>query len=422
MDLWVEGELSNCRSAPSGHIYLTLKDGEAQLPVVLFRREAQLLRFRPADGMAVLVRGRLSIYESRGQLQLIADTLEPRGAGALQVAFEQLKRRLAEEGLFDADRKRPLPAFPRCIGVITSPQGAVLRDIATVVRRRHGRLNLLVYPAAMQGPDCCTSVVRGIRWFNRNPGSVDLIVMARGGGSAEDLAGFNEETLARAIASSKLPVVSAIGHETDFTIADFVADLRAPTPSAAAEIVTAALHRVETRLERLEQSVLRAGRFHLLQARARYNRISADAILSRLRDAANRRGQRVDDLRQRAEGASHRRLRRHRDRLGALSARLARQNPELRLVLGSRRLESARGCLQRFAGQIIHLRQIRVQQATARLDALSPVAVLSRGYALVYTAEGALLSAADRVHPGQSIRARLGTGSLLATVTETHTP
>ena len=421
VDLWVEGELSNCRSAPSGHLYLTLKDGEAQLPVVLFRREAQLLRFRPADGMSVLVRGRLSVYESRGQLQLIADTIEPRGAGALQVAFEQLKRRLSAEGLFDAERKRTLPAFPRCVGVITSPTGAVLRDIATVVRRRHARLNLLVHPATMQGVHCAASVVRAIRWFNRNPACVDLIVIARGGGSAEDLAGFNDEALARAIAASDLPVVSAIGHETDFTIADFAADLRAPTPSAAAELVTEALHRVELRLDQLHRAVLRSGQFHLIRARAHYNRISAGALLHRVRDAANRRAQRVDDLRQRLETGLARSLRHRRERLAAAEARLRKQNPELRLAVGARRLEGGRGCLKRLASEIVRRRRLRLDHAAARLEALSPVAVLARGYALVYASDGTLLRAADAVDPGAAIRARLGSGALLATVTETHT-
>ncbi len=204
-DLWVEGEISNCRPAPSGHIYFTLKDGEAQLPVVLFRRQAHLLRFRPTDGLAVLVRGRISIYESRGQLQLIAETLEPRGAGALQLAFEQLKARLLAEGLFDADRKRPLPAFPKCIGIVTSPTGAVIRDIVTVSRRRHARLNLLVYPATMQGPTCPSTVTAGIRWFNQHPELVDAIIIARGGGSMEDLSGFNDESLARATRARAAP-------------------------------------------------------------------------------------------------------------------------------------------------------------------------------------------------------------------------
>ena len=247
-EVWVEGEISNCRPAISGHLYLTLKDGEAQLPVVLFRRQAQLLRFRPTAGMAVLARGRLSVYEGRGELQLIAEVLEPRGAGALLVAFEQMKARLAAEGLFRAERKRSLPPFPKCVGVITSTSGAVLHDIVTVVKRRHGRLNLLVYPAAVQGPGCAASITAGLRWFNRHPERVELILVARGGGAPEDLAGFNDEALARAIAASELPVISAVGHETDFTIADFVADLRAPTPSAAAEMMTERQHRIEERV------------------------------------------------------------------------------------------------------------------------------------------------------------------------------
>ena len=261
----MEGEISNCRPAPSGHIYFTLKDGEAQLPVVVFRRQALLLRFKPQDGLAVLARGRVSVYESRGQLQLIAERLEPRGAGALQRAFEQLKARLLAEGLFAALMRKYgyFPAFPQCVGVVTSTSGAVLHDIVKVIRRRHARLHLLVYPATVQGPACAASVAAGIRWFNQNPGRVDLIVIARGGGSIEDLAGFNDEALARTIAESDLPVVSAIGHETDFTIADFVADLRAPTPSAAAELITAAQHRIEERVQALDARARRAIRYQL---------------------------------------------------------------------------------------------------------------------------------------------------------------
>ncbi len=236
-DVWVEGEISNLRTAPSGHIYFTLKDGDAQLAVVLFRRQAMLLRFDPEDGMAILVRGRVSVYESRGQLQLIAETAEPRGAGAMQIAFEQLKAKLTAAGLFDAARKRPLPAFPKRIGVITAASGAVIHDIVTIAARRSHTLGILIYPAAMQGESCAEEVIAGLQYFNENAASenkVDLILIARGGGSAEDLNGFNSEQLALAIAESALPVISAIGHETDFTIADFVADLRAATPSAAA--------------------------------------------------------------------------------------------------------------------------------------------------------------------------------------------
>ena len=416
-DIWVEGEISNCRPASSGHIYFTLKDGEAQLPVVLFRRQAMLLRFRPADGLSVLVRGRISVYESRGQLQLIAETMEPRGAGSLQLAFEQLKARLLAEGLFDADRKRQLPAFPHCVGVVTSPTGAVIRDIVNVVRRRHARLNLLVYPATMQGSSSPGSVAAGIRWFNKNPSLVDIIILARGGGSMEDLAGFNDEALARIIAASKLPIVSAIGHETDFTIADFVADLRAPTPSAAAELVTAAQHRVEDRIKALEARVYRAGRFHLMHARQRYARLSAESVLVRLRDAVSRRDQRIDELRFRLEAASGRRVRISVHRLGVLAERLRRHDPSLRIATTQRRLQQSSELLYRSAAQVISTRQARLNRAAVRLEALSPVAVLSRGYALVYAADGTLLRSAADTAAGQNIRARLAEGALEAQVT-----
>jgi exodeoxyribonuclease VII large subunit len=418
-DLWVEGEISNCRPAPSGHIYFTLKDGEAQLPVVLFRRQAGLLRFRPADGLAVLVRGRISVYESRGQLQLIGETIEARGAGALQLAFEQLKARLLAEGLFDANRKRPLPGFPKCIGIVTSPTGAVIRDIVTIVRRRHARLNLLVYPATMQGASSPGSVAAGIRWFNANPSLADVIVLARGGGSLEDLAGFNDEALARVIAASELPIVSAIGHETDFTIADFVADLRAATPSAAAELVTAAQHRIEERIATLAARVQRAGRFHLMHARQRYARISAESVLTRLRDAVNRRDQRLDELRLLLDSSAHRCLRTSALRLALLTDRLRRKEMSVRIAATQRRLQSVTQRLYSSTVQISNARQSRVGQASARLEALSPLAVLSRGYALIYSADGTLLRSAGETSKGQTIRARLAHGTLEAEVTQT---
>jgi exodeoxyribonuclease VII large subunit len=415
-DIWVEGEISNCRAAPSGHIYFTLKDGEAQLPVVLFRRQAVLLRFRPRDGLAVLARGRVSVYESRGQLQLIAERLEPRGAGALQLAFEQLKARLLAEGLFAAERKRPLPAFPRCVGVVTSTGGAVLHDIVKVVRRRHARLNLLVYPATMQGPGCAASVAAGVRWFNANPGMADVILIARGGGSIEDLAGFNDEALARTIAASELPVVSAVGHETDFTIADFVADLRAPTPSAAAELITAAQHRIEERVQALDGRVRRAIRYQFMLSRQRFTAVSIGEMQNRLLTLIGRRGQRIDDLRHRFESAMGRRLRASANRVASVTARVERQNPSVRLALARRRLERAEESIGRLAVTTIADRTRRLEQASARLQALSPLAVLSRGYALVYGEGGQLLRDAAEVKPGQGIRARLAKGSLAAEV------
>ena len=418
LNLWVEGEISNCRPAPSGHLYFTLKDGEAQLAVVVYRKEAQLLRFRPKDGLAILARGRISVYESRGQLQLIAETLEPRGSGALQLAYEQLKARLLAEGLFEQARKRPLPAFPRCIGIITSTGGAVLHDIIQVTQRRHAHLHLLVYPCAVQGSGCAASVVAGLRWFNANPGRVDLILIARGGGSLEDLAGFNDEALARAIAESKLPTVSAIGHETDFTIADFVADLRAPTPSAAAELITAAQHRIEERVQSLDSRVHRAIRYQLMLARQHFNALSADQVLTRLQSVIGRRGQRLDDLGHRLESAASRRLRAPAAQLAGLAARLERQNPTVRLAQASRRLDRAGQSLTRIGHTLLAGRIARLDRASARLQALSPLAVLNRGYALVYGPDGTLLRNAADVRPGEAIRARLATGAVNADVTK----
>jgi exodeoxyribonuclease VII large subunit len=242
-DVWVEGEISNFRPAPSGHIYFTLKDAEAQLPVVLFRRQATLLRFRPEDGLHVLVRGQVSVYEQRGQMQLVAETMEPVGAGSLQLAFEQLKERLKAEGLFDIARKRPLPAFPRAVGIVSSPTGAVIRDFLNIVARRHSGLSVLLFPVSVQGDSAAVEIETALAELNAS-GLVDVIVLARGGGSLEDMAAFNSERVARAIVASRLPIVSAIGHETDFTIADFAADLRAPTPSAAAELITEAQHKI----------------------------------------------------------------------------------------------------------------------------------------------------------------------------------
>lgn len=425
-EVWVEGEISNCRPAASGHLYLTLKDGEAQLPVVLFRRQAQLLRFRPNAGMAVLVRGRLSVYEGRGELQLVGEVLEPRGAGALLVAFEQLKARLAAEGLFEAERKRPLPPFPKCIGVITSTSGAVLHDIVTVVRRRHARLNLLVYPAVVQGPGCAASVIAGLRWFNRNPEKAELLVVARGGGAPEDLAGFNDEALARAIVASALPVISAVGHETDFTIADFVADMRAPTPSAAAEIMTQSQHRIEERLEALERRLRRASRYRLLEARQRFARMSAEHVLRRVEASLDRRAQRLDDLERRlrraTELAAGLRLR----RLAQLSNRLARQNVATRLIWGRDRLARLEARLESAAARGVMQRKGSVDRVSARLEALSPLAVLARGYALLYNlagttgeADGLIRSSGD-TSVGRRVWARLARGSLLAEVTETE--
>ncbi len=416
----IEGELSNCRPASSGHLYFTLKDGDAQLSVVMFRRQSQYLGFKPRDGLHVEMRGRISVYESRGQLQLIADSMRPRGEGALQLAFEELKRRLLAEGLFDPARRRPLPAFPHCIGIVTSTSGAALRDIIHVVRRRHARLNLLVYPAVVQGPGCPASVVAGIRWFNRNPGRVDLILITRGGGSIEDLSGFNDEQLARTIAASTLPVVSAVGHEIDTSIADLVADLRAPTPSAAAEMITAAQHRIADRIAALDARVRRAGQYHLLHARQRLARLSAASVLTRLRDAVSLRHRTLDELQLRLRAAliaqSNRTMRRHSARLAQLEARLRRQDPTVRLLASAHRIAAAETRLSRLRSTLFTRPRARLERASGSLQALSPLAVLQRGYAIVYSESGAILRSPVEAAADTLIRARLAEGTLTARV------
>src|SRR5919106_2719514 len=276
-DIWVEGEISNLRTPASGHAYLTLKDEHSQIRAVLFKMQRRYLPFDPKDGMLVIARGRISLYEPRGEYQLVLDYMEPKGIGALQIAFEQLKVRLAQAGLFDVTRKRPLPMLPRCLGIVTSPSGAVIRDILQILRRRFANLHVCVYPVRVQGDGAAAEIARGIEALNRYTG-IDVIIVARGGGSLEDLRAFNEETVARAIYASKVPVISAVGHEIDYTIADFVADVRAPTPSAAAELVIrpkacqqrrvlkdpwAPLRTTEQRLDELNARLARAIRTHL---------------------------------------------------------------------------------------------------------------------------------------------------------------
>ena len=461
-DLWVRGEISNLRAAPSGHMYFTLKDGDAQLPAVLFRRQTQALRFRPEDGMEVLLRGRVSVYEQRGQMQLIAEYLEPVGAGSLQIAFEQLKAKLRAEGLFAMDRKRPLPAFPHCVGIVTSPAGAVIRDFLNVAGRRHAALDVLLYPAAMQGEQAAAEIAAGIAYFHRAR-SVDVIVIARGGGSLEDLAPFNSELVARAIAASTLPVVSAVGHETDFTIADFTADLRAPTPSAAAELITAAQHRIEEHVDALQGRLARAARYRLALAQQQFSTVSIEAGLARLRSSLGRREQRVDEQRFRLERAQAQALRSVSDRVQQATAALLRQDATQRLhVMRERfsglqlRLERAgrhrfsaglqqhtsahqglgrcnpalrlrlhRGAGLALQGRLARAGAARLQTATQQhaialrsLTSLSPLAVLGRGYALAFAADGSLLTRAAATREGDAIQVRLAEGALGATVTK----
>lgn len=417
--IWVEGEISNLRKAPSGHIYFTLKDGDAQLPVVVFRRQALLLRFAPTDGMQVLSRGTLSIYESRGQMQLIAETLEPRGAGALQIAFEQLRDRLRAEGLFAPERKRTLPAFPRTIGVITSLRGAVIHDMVTILRRRHSPLQVLVYPALVQGETAAVEMIAGLAHFNaaRN---VDLIVLARGGGSTEDLACYNDEGLARVIVASTLPVISAVGHETDVTIADFAADLRAPTPSAAAELITASQHRAGEHVGQLTHRLERGLRYQAMRARERFERCLLSAVFAQVQNNLARRHQRVDEMRFRMEACLQSRIGRDQRRLQQVAMRLQRRDAVRDLREAQQRAAATEGRLMRHAARLFSRPSMQLHVATARLRALSPLAVLERGYALVFDAKGNLVKSGSQLHAGDDTLTRFAEGSVGSRVTEIH--
>ncbi|MFC6646752.1 exodeoxyribonuclease VII large subunit [Granulicella cerasi] len=410
----VEGEISNWRPATSGHCYFTLKDNGAQLQIVMFRREAMRVKFRPKDGDAVRITGSLSIYEARGQMQMVAERMEQVGLGAMLEAVRQLKERLRREGLFD--RQRPLPAFPRCIGIVTSLQGAALRDIVKVCRRRHAAVNLLVYHAAVQGPNCPAEVAAGVRWFSAHPERVDVVLVARGGGSWEDLHGFDAEEVARAIAACSVPVITGIGHAPDCVIADAAADVCAPTPSAAAELLTAAQHRVEEQVDRLTQRLQRASRYELLRARQRFAGLGEQRLVGRIEDLLRRRAQRVDELDYRAENAVQQRVRKQHSQLDRLEATLRRHHPALKLAGDRSRLEALTARLEQQRAKMIDQRQTQLDRAALRLGALSPLAVLERGYSLVYTSEGKLVRKAAQLHSGQGIVARFGEGRVRARV------
>jgi exodeoxyribonuclease VII large subunit len=395
IDVWVEGELSNFKTSTAGHIYFTLKDKTAQLPAVCFRNAARLLRFRPENGKVFRARGRVSTYEGRGEYQLIVEVLEPAGLGALQLAFEQLKEKLEKEGLFRPERKRPIPALPRKIGIVTSPKSAALRDILTVLKRRHNAVNVLIFPAEVQGDGASLQVMEGIDYLSRST-DVDVIIVARGGGSMEDLWPFNEERVARAIVRSQKPVISAVGHEVDFTICDFVSDLRAPTPSAAAEIVIRSKAELSDRMEHLEAKLGAAMKYRLGVLR----NFLAAKVGSRgfvvAENRVRRMVQRVDDLTFRLEQFG---------RAGAFMESRAHRVELCEQQLSAAVYERLRKWHQAFA-RVAHT-----------LDALSPLAVLERGYAICLGPDGRVVRSADRVELDQTVRVKLHQGSLSARVT-----
>jgi exodeoxyribonuclease VII large subunit len=416
-DAWVEGEISNFRAPDSGHLYFTLKDGNAQLRVVMFRSAARLLRFRPADGLQVIVRGRVTVYEDRGELQISAEYIEPKGAGSLQLAFEQLKAKLEAEGLFAAERKKAIPSLPSRIGIVTSPQAAALRDVLNILERRHHSANVVIFPAQVQGESAALEVTAGLRYFNQSR-DVDVIIIARGGGSAEDLAAFNHEGLARAVAVSEIPVISAIGHETDFTIVDFVADLRAPTPSAAAELVIRSHQELENLSATLHERLERAIRYRLLMQRQALNEFAQHGTFARMMELIHQRQQKLDDLTHRLEVGERQLLERMRRRWETISA--AVRHYDLRLVLSGmrRELESTIVALAAVMRNTLLTHRVRSERLDTALNSLSPLAILDRGYALVFDAKGRILKDARQIMIGDEISARLAHGEIRAAVTK----
>jgi exodeoxyribonuclease VII large subunit len=415
--VWIQGEISNCKHHSSGHLYFSLKDAHAQLKAACFRNNNRYLKFRPEDGMEVLLRGRLSVYEPRGDYQVIVEYMEPVGVGSLQMAFDQLKEKLRKEGLFDEAHKKPLPLLPRKVGIVTSPTGAAVRDMLRILKRRNASLNVLIYPAKVQGAGAAEEITAGILYLNGRD-DIDVVIIGRGGGSIEDLWAFNEEIVARAVFQSELPLISAVGHEVDFTISDFVADLRAPTPSAAAEMVSGAredlrigVRSLQSRLNQAIKSGIERRRLHL--ERLSHNRAFAVAP-NKVRDLQ----QRFDETTLRLYQAVQRFVsdRRHREQMA--SAGLVKV--DLRRFILHRKdawvhchqalIAGIRSCLRRDRS--------RFEIAVGKMDSLSPLAILNRGYSLCRDEKGAIIKNSKDVSSGDLVRLTLASGELDCLVKE----
>ncbi len=418
-DVWVSGEISSAKLWPSGHYYFTLKDGESQISCVCFKSTVRLLKFKPQDGVQVLARGRVDLWEQRGNIQLIVETLEPQGYGALQFAFEQLKKRLAAEGLFARERKRALPPYPRKIGIVTSPRGAVISDMIQILSRRFPGVHIRLYPALVQGEGSVEEVCRGIEYFSQSKWP-DVLIVARGGGSLEDLWTFNEEAVARAIAACSVPVVSAVGHETDVTIADFVADLRAPTPSAAAELVVRQKEDVAAQLAAIESRLSQSLRYRLSVLARRLHQQGIDRALSVVHRNVGRRAQQIDECVYRLRHRTRELLDQRRLRVRALQAVIRDADPRPRLERSRRRQQNAAQALVQTIRLQMARRKARLETLAAKLEQLSPLTILNRGYAIVTTQEGHVLMESSQAPEGAAIRVRLARGRLEAQVIVSH--
>ena len=411
-DVWVEGELSNCRVWNTGHMYFTLKDAAAQVRGVMFRSAVRHLKFKAEDGLRVVAQGRVSVYAPKGEYQIVCERLEPEGLGARQLAFDQLKERLAAEGLFDPARRRPLPVLPRKIGVVTSLDGAAIRDIIHVLRRRYPNLHLVIRPTRVQGDGSAEAIAQALDAIGRVDG-VEVVIVGRGGGSIEDLWSFNEEVVARAIARCPVPTISAVGHETDVTIVDFVADLRAPTPSAAAELVVARKEDVSARIERLARRLDAGveGRLHRLESRLRT--LDARPGMAGFHARVALRARYVSDLTHGLRRQVDVRVTERRRQLARLQVTLDGLDLHRRLGALRTRFLEARGALREAVTARRHLADRRLQRSAARLESLSPLAVLGRGYAVCWNADRtALIRSAAQTEPGDQVRVTLAEGEL----------
>ena len=428
--VWVEGEISNFKPQPSGHWYFTIKDEGAQLRAKCFRSANTRIRFRPTDGLHVRARGRLSVYEARGDYELIVEALDPVGAGALRIAFEQLRDRLQAEGLFAKELKRPLPVFPRRVGIVTSPTGAAIRDILNVISRRTRTVHVLFSPAQVQGERAGSDIARAIRLINdyheraqrdrRTGDLVDVLIVGRGGGSTEDLWAFNQEEVARAIRLSKIPVISAVGHETDFTIADFAADLRAPTPSAAAELVAAREDQICSKLDELGRNLSRAMRFKIVNARTTVQERALSQVFDEVRSRMRNARLATNSATHRLQLTMNRTTRETQNRIDAAAFKLSPARMQARLTDLTRDVESRYDRCVSLMGWHLERAEIRFGLAANSLDALSPLAVLQRGYAIAQDEAGKLVRDARSLSVGDPVNVRLAKGRIAARVERTE--
>jgi exodeoxyribonuclease VII large subunit len=407
----VQGEISNCREAQSGHIYFTLKDDRSQVRCVFFKQQQRGIKFRPEDGLQMTVRGSISVYEARGEYQIYVESLEPIGLGALQLAFEQLKKRLEAEGLFDPARKKPLPMLPSRIGIITSPRGAAVRDVVRILTRRFPNVHLTVYPVRVQGEGSAAEIVKALKYFNAKK-TVDVLILARGGGSLEDLWAFNEEPVARAIAASEIPVISGIGHETDFTIADFVADVRASTPSAAAELVVQTRREFDKHIADLRETLAGLIRYRLLELSRSVHELSARRGFRRPLDLLRQQRQRADEMTSRLALGLRARLEQSRKRFTAAHLRIVSFDFRVKISAFRLRLEKRAAELGVRAERLLQKKRDRVEKLLLQLNERSPLKVLERGYAIATDANGIVLRDAAQVALGDPVSLQLHRGKL----------